>query len=181
MIESDRIQNLIIASAIILGVTSAGLIVVNANYYSGSYALAHYTEVSLEDIRVRNLDPSNESLIPGLYFTLNVHTRDDSAGDAALTYITVWPYLNGEAIVYATFIRHIPLENQKLYPSYDQNYTTSSSILDESDRQILFDAYTSANWTWAVVVRYWYSVISSDNLSFREISFAYSGASGLDL
>ncbi|MFX1368735.1 MAG: hypothetical protein ACFFAY_09070 [Promethearchaeota archaeon] len=181
MIESERTQNLIIASAIIFGVISAGIIVVNSNYYSGSYALAHYTEVSLENIRLTNLDPSNESLIPGLYFTLNVQTRDDSAGDAALTYITVWPYLNGEAILYATFTRQIPLENQKLYPSYDQNYTVSSSILDESDQQILFDAYTSANWTWAVVVRYWYSVISPDNLSFREISFAYAGVSGIDL
>jgi hypothetical protein len=181
MIESDRIQNLIIVTAIIFGVISAGMIVVNANYYSGSYALAHYTEVHLEDIRITNLDPSNESLIPGLYFTLNFQTHDDAAGDAALTYFTVWPYLNGEPILYATFNKHIPDENRDLYPGYDQNFTSSSSILEDLDQQILFDAYNNANWTWAIVIRYWYSVIAPDNLSFREISFAYSGATGIDL
>ncbi|NHJ13292.1 MAG: hypothetical protein EAX95_06420 [Candidatus Thorarchaeota archaeon] len=175
MIESERNQNIIIAAAIIMGIISSGIIVVNAGYYSGSYALAHYVEVSLLDVRLDNYDPSNESLTPALYVTLNFKSTSEASGTAAITSFNVLIWLNRQFIQYPVFTRYIPIDRRELNPAYDHNYTASSSILEEHDLDILFDAYSNSNWTWGISVRYFYYVFEPTNDGHRDIGFSYIG------
>lgn len=175
MIESERNQNIIIVAAIIMGIISSGIIVANASFYSGSYALAHYVEVDLLEIRLARFDPSNESLVPGLYFTLNFKSTVEATGDAFLTSFNVLVWLNRESIRYSVFSVVIPFDQRALQTGYDYNYTASSSILEKSDMDILSNAYSSDNWTWSVTVRYAYCVFHPENYGYRDISFSYIG------
>jgi hypothetical protein len=176
MIKSDKTQSIIIATTLVLGIISAGLIVSNASYYSGSYAMVHHLDVSLYNIRVTNLDPSNESIIPGLYLRFNFRASDDIDGSAALNFAFAYVFLNYQAIQYAAFRSAFPVEHREIFPGYSYNLTLSRSILEDADKQLLYDAYTQSNWTWSVTLSYWFSVFSLDNEAFRTIGFSYSGA-----
>jgi len=181
MIESERNQNVIAATVLILGIISTGIIFVNVDYYSGSYALAGYVQVELEDIRVTNLDPDNETLIPGLFLKLNLKTGEQADGDVTLNTLVAFIRLNRQLIQYAAFRMNIPIDLRVLYPGYDQNFTLSSSLTDDHDQELLLDAYNNVNWTWSITIRYWYSVFVPENDAFREIAFSYNGVTGVGL
>lgn len=173
MIESEKVQNALIIVTILVSLLSASIMVGNANYYVGSYGLAHYVDVELAEIRVSNAD--NESLDPVIRFILNFQTRNDTSGDAAISSLRVVATLNRESIYGTSFRMDVPFIDGSLHANYNRNFTLLNSLQDPHDRDIIYDAYASGNWTWHVTVYYYYSVFMSDSDDRREIGFSYEG------
>ncbi|MFX0108829.1 MAG: hypothetical protein ACFE7R_11125 [Candidatus Hodarchaeota archaeon] len=175
MISSEKTQNAILIVTILVALVSGISLASNAGYYSGSYALAQYIEVDLVEIRVARLDPTNTSMNPGVFFTLNFQTPNETEGNARLQYITLSFLLNAERISLPAFSHSIPYAEQPLYGGYDMNYTLSASIMDLDEKQILYNALTDDAWIWSVTVDYFYAVFDSDSTTQRTISFSYDG------
>jgi hypothetical protein len=173
MIENTKVQNGLIILTLVVSLFSAAVIVGNTNYYTGSYGLAHYLDVNLVDIRVANAD--NESLDPSIRFVLNFQTRNDTFGDASLSAIRIVSLLNRESIYGSAFRMDIPYVNGILDANYNRSFTVGSTITNDHDKQLLYDAYASGNWTWSVSVYYFYNVFNSDSDDRREIGYAYDG------
>ncbi|MFW9803235.1 MAG: hypothetical protein ACFFFC_11310 [Candidatus Thorarchaeota archaeon] len=175
MFEGKRIQDLIIIILIASGIISAALLAGNASYYSNSVALAEFVEVEVDDITVTNIDPTNYSVNPTISFVLNFNAPDDIEGEAYLVYIRILAHLNEQSIVYATFRRDFSFQQEALHAGYDENHNIGSDILEDKDKDVLYEAYNSVNWTWSLTVRYNYSVMSSTDLYRRTVGFFYEG------
>jgi hypothetical protein len=175
MLKGRRIQDLIIITVIAAGLFSAALLAGNARYYADSVALAEFLEVDIVDTRVSNIDPTNYSVNPGLSFVLNFKAPDNVDGDAHLASIRILVLLNQQSIIYGTFLREFRFEQEALDSGYDKNHTIGSDIIEDTDKDVLFGAYNSANWTWSLTVRYTYSVMSSSSTYRRTIGFVYEG------
>ncbi|MFW9965797.1 MAG: hypothetical protein ACFFEA_01455 [Candidatus Thorarchaeota archaeon] len=175
MLESRRIQDLIIITLIATGLFSTALLAGNAKYYSDSIALVEFLEVDIVDIRASNIDPTNYSVNPSLSFILNFKSPVDVDGEAYLAFIRVLATLNQESIIYPSLLREFRFEEEDLYAGYDKNHTIGSDITVDKDKDILFGAYNSGNWNWSLTVRYTYSVLSSPSQFRRTIMFSYEG------
>ncbi|MFX1272769.1 MAG: hypothetical protein ACFFAX_13870, partial [Promethearchaeota archaeon] len=165
----------IIIILIASGLISAALLAGNASYYSNSVAVAEFLEVDVADISVSNLDPTNYSVNPTISFVLNFKAPADIVGEAYLSHIRILAHLNEQAIIYATFLREFGFQQEPLYAGYDENHNIRSDVMDDKDKDVLYSAYNSVNWTWSLTVRYNYLVMRSTNQYRRTIGFFYEG------
>lgn len=175
MISSERTQNIIIVVTILLGVISAVSLAGNALHYSGSYALVAYLDVDLEEVQVRNLDPSNDSSIPRLSFIFNAQTIAETEGEAYLRFLGLAVMLNGHTMTSVLFRYLLPADERALYPGFNNNYTLSQAVEGSDDKQAIFDAATSGVWQFNLTLRYTYTVLQSDTVSARYIFIYHEG------
>lgn len=153
MIASERTQNIIVVSVIMIAVVSSGFLVSNAAYYSGSYSLAGRLDVTLLEVRVSNIDHTNESINPGLRLTFNLATDALTEGNVRITFMGAEITLNNDSLSYTTFSYTPPVVDQYLYPEFNRNYTMHNSAT-YNDRQAILDADTEDNWNWDIEFRY---------------------------
>ena len=154
MISSERTQNIIVASMIIVTLVSSILLVSNASYYTGSYSLAGRMEVSLVDITAANIDPGNESVYPRLSFTFNLQTVSQMSGNVRITFMGAAVALNDDVLSYMPFAWVVPLDNQSVTPGYNMNVTLSRTSSTDDDRNTIVDAFQTDYWNWTVTFRY---------------------------
>ena len=128
MISDTKVQNVIVIIMLVLGLFSGINLVGSATEYSGSYLIASYLQVELEEIRLTNYDPEDSSLNPVLAMDFSFQAPTTEAGQATLTFLSVAVYLNGDYINYATFKKNIPEEQQSMTSGYNATFTVSSSI-----------------------------------------------------
>ena len=157
MIASERTQNIIVVSVIMVAVVSSGFLVSNANYYGGSYSLAGQMNVSLLEVRVSNIDHTNESINVGLTLTFNLATDSLTEGNVRITFIGAEVTLNNDSLSYTTFSHTPPVVDQYLYPGFEKNYTMGNTAT-YADRQAILDADTEDNWNWDIEFRYTFIV-----------------------
>ncbi|MCJ7817470.1 MAG: hypothetical protein MUP60_01350, partial [Candidatus Thorarchaeota archaeon] len=98
MIASERVQNAIIVSVIIVAVVSSTFLVSNSSYYGGSYSLAARMTVSLLDIQVSNIDHN-----PSVRLTFNLATSSQAEGNVRLTFMGAAVTLNDDLLSYLIF------------------------------------------------------------------------------
>ncbi len=154
MIASERTQNIIVVSVIMIAVVSSGFLVSNAAYYGGSYSLAGRLEVSLLEVRVSNIDHTNESINPGIRLTFNLVTTSQAEGNVRIIFMGATVWLNEDLLSFTSFSYIPPLAEQNLYPEFNNNYTLRNSAASIADRQAILDADTYGNWNWEVEFRY---------------------------
>ncbi len=154
MIASERTQNVIVVSVIMVAFVSSMFLVGNAAYYSGSYTLAARLNVSLLEVRVNNIDHTNESINPGIRLTFNLVTTSQVEGNVRIIFMGATVWLNEDLLSYTSFSYIPPIAKQNLYPEYNNNYTLSNSVASIADKQAILDADTYGNWNWEVEFRY---------------------------
>lgn len=154
MIASERTQNIIVVSVILITVVSSGFLVSNAAYYGGSYSLAGRLDVSLLEIRVSNLDHSNESIYPGLRLTFNLATDSLTEGNVRITFMGAEVTLNNDSLSYTTFSFTPQVVDQYLYPEFNRNYTMHNSASTSFDRETILLADSEDSWNWDIEFRY---------------------------
>ena len=176
MISSERSQNVIIAITIIAAVVSSGLLVSNSNYYTGSYELVGRMSVDIVKTSVTNIDPVNESIIPRILLTVNLHTTSATEGNVRVNFLGGEATLNGDLLSYTTLARHIPMDNQSLHPDYNSNFTLIGAANDD-DRDAVIDAYQADTWHWYITLRYSFYIFDQyGSITFRFLTFNYTGA-----
>jgi len=153
MIASERTQNIIVVSVIMIAVVSSGFLVSNAAYYGGSYALAGGLDVTLIELRVSEIDHTNESINPVLRLTFNLATDSHTEGNVRITFMGAEITLNNDSLSYTTFSYTPQIVDQYLYPEFNRNYTMRNSATS-ADRQAILDADTSGIWNWDIEFRY---------------------------
>ncbi len=173
MIADTKPQNIIIIITMILGIISGIGLASSAYYYSGSYTMARYLEVSLNDIRVSNLDPTNHSIDPTLSLYFNIYSPPGAPGDVKISYLTAVVYINNDKINYENFRRDIPRDLRSLYPDYNQTFSVSATLREDADKQLLFDAYDSEEWVISVQLTIFYEVFDQVGTSVRIIAFSW--------
>jgi hypothetical protein len=155
MISSERAQNVIVTFVIIAAVVSSVLLVGNGQYYSGSYILAGRMEVALEELVVRDIDPGNSSIYPGISLTFNFRTDSPIEGDVRLTYIDAILWLNDDRLSYTVFNRYLNNDATRvLHPGYDRNFTLATRLNSNTDRDTVLDADGTDTWNWYIRLRY---------------------------
>ncbi|MGY5871203.1 MAG: hypothetical protein RTV72_03070 [Candidatus Thorarchaeota archaeon] len=171
MIASERSQNIIVVSVILVAVVSSGFLVNNAVYFGGSYSLAGSLNVSLVEIAVSNIDHTNESINPYLNLTFNLASTSYSEGNVKITFMGAEVTLNDDLLSYTIF-SHIPdVEDRSIYPDFNNDYTMGYEAT-ASDRQAILDADTSGIWNWEIAFRYSFIVFDEDRtLLFRWLYF----------
>ncbi len=171
MIASERTQNIIVVSVIIIALVSSGFLVSNAAYYGGSYSLAGRLNVSLLEVRVSKIDHTNESINPGLRLTFNLATDSLSEGNVRITFMGAEVTLNNDSLSYTAFLYVPPIVDQYLYPEFNRNYSLSNSAT-AADRQAILDADTSGTWNWDIEFRYSFIVFDErGTITFRWFNF----------
>ncbi len=172
MIASERTQNIIVVSVIIIAVVSSGFLVSNASYYGGSYSLAGRLDVTLVEVRVSNIDHTNESIKPGIGLTFNLATDSLADGNVRITFMGASVRLNDDALSYMAFNYVPPVQEQYLYPGFSNNYTLSNTAVEDVDRQTILDADTSGIWFWEISFNYSFIVFDElGTIMFRDFSF----------
>jgi len=176
MIADTKTQNIIVVATLILGIVSGLGLATSSSYFAASYTLVTNLEFDLLEVRITALDPTNESINPRITLTFNVNAPSGSGGDAALTFLRAWVTLNEQPFVYTQtqWRKNIPFADQSLYEGYDKNYTMGETIYTLSDKQILYDAADSGNWTFSILLAIAYDVFGSE-ASPRYITFPYEG------
>ena len=172
MIASERTQNTIVVSVIIVAVVSSMFLAGNAIYYGGSYALAGRLEPTLLEVRVSNINHVNESIDPVLRLNFNLASSAEEEGNVRITYLGADVMLNNDALSYMSFSKTLPLAEQYLYPGFDSNYTMTDSASSVADKQAFLDADTSGIWNW--YIEFYYSFIVFDEtgtVTFRTFYF----------
>ena len=171
MIASERSQNIIVVSVIMITIVSSMFLAGNAAYYGGSYSLAGKLTVSLLEIEVSNIDQTNETINPGIRLTFNIATTSLSEGNVKLTFMGATVWLNDDLLSLTSFARIPPVDEQNLYPEFDTNYTMSNTATFE-DRQAILDAETSGLWFWDITFRYSFIVFDErGTLTWRWFDF----------
>jgi hypothetical protein len=171
MIASERTQNIIVVSVIIIALVSSGFLVSNAAYYGGSYSLAGRLNVSLLEVRVSRIDHTNESVNPGLRLTFNLATDSLTEGNVRITFLGAVVTLNNDSLSYTAFSYVPPIVDQYLYPEFNRNYSLSNSATS-ADRQAILDADTSGIWNWDIEFRYSFIVFDErGTITFRWFYF----------
>jgi len=176
MIADAKTQNIILAATLILGIVSGLGLAASSSYFTGSHSLVINLEFDLLEIRVTALDPTNESINPRVTLVFNAKVLTGSAGEASLTYFRVEVNLNEEELQYTQtqWRKSVPYADQSLYPGYDTNFTVGETIYDLEDKQILYDAEDSDDWTFSILLVISYSVFDSESTA-RYISFYHEG------
>ncbi len=175
MIAATRTQNIIIVSMIIIGLVAGVSLYRSASYYTGSYAMVKYLDVSLESVIVSNLDPTNQSVDPRLSMVFRFTTPQTLDGEAYLTFLTAKVWLNNESITYSAFRLNIPSEHQPLTPNYNATFTLTSVITDMNDKVVFFNASSDNKWTFSIRLTVAYHAFKSNIDSFRILMFAHEG------
>ena len=172
MISSERTQNIIIASTIIIAVISSVTLVSNGIYYGGTYALLGNLDITFENLTISNIDPLNSSKYPIVVFTFNLATHSPYDGNVRINFMGLSTTLNGDRLSYMAFSLIPPVADQHLTPTYNHNFVFNDTADDELgiDRQTILDAYNSSTWFWEVEFRYSYyffDVFSTIDFSYR--------------
>lgn len=175
MIASTRSQNIIVLSTIVVSFISGVYLISNTSYYSGSYAIARYMAVNLEDIQIARLDPSNESINPGLTMVFNVKGPTIGSGQVDLVGFLASVYLNGQLLSLESFQNVVTASDRAVTAGYDKNFTVGSTILQLHDKQHLYNASQSGNWTFNIALTLSYSFFQSRLPSFRTLFFVREG------
>ncbi len=171
MIASERTQNIIVVSVIIIAVVSSGFLVSNAAFYGGSYSLAGRLDVSLLEVRVSGIDHTNESINPGLRLTFNLATDSLAEGNVRITHMRAKVTLNNDSLSLTAFTYVPPIVDQYLYPEFNRNYSLSNSATF-NDRQAILDADTSGIWNWDIEFSYSFIVFDEPGtITFRWFYF----------
>ena len=179
MISDTKPQNVIVVVTLILGIMSGIGLANSASYYSGSFVIVRYLDVSLDDVRVTNVDPTNETINPALYLDFNIKAPNASSGESRITFLTLSVFLNREHFQYAVFRKSISLDHQTILPGYDRTFTISSTVYELLDKQILYNATLNNEWIFSISMNMWYSVAQSDVDQLRQLSFSYNGTGTL--
>jgi len=164
MIASERTQNIIVSTVIMVAIISSIFLVGNAAYYGGSYALAGRLNVTLLEVQVSNIDHTNESVNPSIALTFNLATSSPTEGNVRVIFTGATVWLNNDLLSYTSFSYIPPLEDQYLHPDFNTNITMSNSAT-EIDRQSILDADLSGLWNWTIEFRYAFIVF--DELGTR--------------
>ena len=127
MISSERSQNIIIAITIIAAVVSSGFLVNNSSYYTASYELVGQMSVDIVKTEVSSIDPTNDSIIPRIVFTVNLQTTSQTNGSVRVNFIGIEATLNNDLLSYTQFAKIVPEAAQSLHPNYDRNFTIRGS------------------------------------------------------
>ncbi|MFW9870278.1 MAG: hypothetical protein ACFFEL_11695 [Candidatus Thorarchaeota archaeon] len=175
MIASERSQNVIIAVTILAALMSSVFLVGNVQYYSASYSLVGQMEVSLAEIMISDLDPTNESVFPRLHIIFNLRSDAVSEGSVRIEFIGAEVYLNDDILSYTPLYYEVPYDEQPLYPNYNHNFTlrrTTNSI----DRETIVDANATGTWNWTITYRMRFTSFNQpDSATRRYIQFEYTG------
>jgi len=153
MIASERTQNAIVVTVIIVAIVSSGFLVSNASYYGGSYSLARTLNVTLLEVKVSNINHTSESIIPVIELTFNLVTSSLTEGNVRIIFMGATVWLNEDLLSYTSFSYIPPVAEQYLYPEFNTNYTMQNLATD-SDKQTILDADTSGTWNWDIEFRY---------------------------
>jgi len=171
MIASERSQNIIVVSVIMVTIVSSMFLAGNVSYYGGSYSLAGRMTVTLLEVEVNRIDHTNESINPGLRLTFNLATTSLAEGNVRLTFMGAEVTLNDDYLSYTTFSYTPPIPEQYLSPEFDSNYTMGNTALDD-DKQAILDADTSGQWFWDIEFRYSFIVFDErGTITFRWVNF----------
>ena len=171
MIASERTQNMIVITVIIISIISSGLLVSNAAYYGGSYSLAGRLEVSLLEVKVTNVNHTEGSSDPDISLTFNLHTSSLYEGNVRITFMGARITLNNDLLSYTpvSFTPH--LADQYLTPEFNRNYTLVNTAISY-DGEAILDADTSGTWNWDIQYRYSFIVFDQPGtITFRYIDF----------
>jgi hypothetical protein len=160
---------------IVIGLMSGASLISNTSYYTGSNTIARYLAVRLEDVQIANLDPSNISINPSLVMIFNVKAPDPTNGQMTLTHLSASVYLNQELLAYETFQKVVPASDRMITAGYNRNYTVGSTILELLDKEHLYNASLSGNWTFNVALTLSYYLFQGGTLSWRVLFFVYEG------
>lgn len=171
MIASERAQNIIVVSVIMVAVVSSMFLVDNAAYYGGSYSLAGRLNVTLLEVKVSNINHTSETTNPYLNITFNIATSSLLEGNVRITFMGANITLNGDILSYTIF-SHIPRgEDQYVYPNFNNNYSMGDDATD-SDRETILESDTSGIWFWQITFRYSFIVFEErGTIIFRWINF----------
>ncbi|MHA1135557.1 MAG: hypothetical protein ACTSSE_03645 [Candidatus Thorarchaeota archaeon] len=153
MISSERVQNVIVVSVIIVAIVSSGFLASNSVYYGASYSLAAGLDVSLVEVKVSNIDHINESINPHVNITFNLVTSSESEGNVRITFMGAALTLNNDTLAYV-ILSHIPLENEQYVSTDFNNSYTMHDDAVASDKQTILDADASGIWNWEIEYRY---------------------------
>ncbi|MBE0527388.1 hypothetical protein E4H12_02745 [Candidatus Thorarchaeota archaeon] len=171
MIANERVQNAIVVSVIIVAVVSSTFLVNNTSYYGGSYSLAARMTVSLLDVQVSNIDHTNDSINPSVRLTFNLATSSQAEGNVRLTFMGAAVTLNDDLLSYLIFSYVPPIEEQYLFPEFNETYEMQSAAT-AADIQAILDADTSDIWSWTIEFRYSFIVFDEPGtITFRFIDF----------
>jgi len=171
MIASERTQNMIVVTVIMVAIVSSGFLVSNATYYGGSYSLAGRLEVNLLEVRVTNVNHTEGSSDPGISLRFNLHTSSVYEGNVRITFMGASLTLNDDLLSY-TPVAFIPAQaDQYLTPEFNRNYTLSNVAIS-FDREAILDADTEDSWFWEIEYRYSFIVFDQPGtIIFRYINF----------
>jgi hypothetical protein len=171
MIASERSQNIIVVTTIIVALISVGMIVSNSQYYGGTYALAGRLDVSLVGIRVSNIDYTNESINPVIRISFNFYTDSESEGNVRLRFIRADLTLNNDSLSLGAYAHTLPDAEQVLYPGYNKTFNLHSEITG-SDKTTVLDAYNSSTWNWDINCDYYFIVFDErGTITWRYLDF----------
>jgi len=171
MIASERTQNMIVVTVILVAIVSSGLLVSNATYYGGSYSLAGRLEVNLLEVKVTNINHTAGSSDPSISLIFNLHTSSVFEGNVRITFMGASIRLNDDLLSY-TPVAFIPQQaDQYLTPEFDRNYTLSN-VATTFDREAVLDADASETWSWEIQYRYSFIVFDQPGtIMFRYLDF----------
>ena len=175
MISNTKPQNVIVVVTLILGIVSGIGLANSASYFSGSFVIVRYLDVDLTDVRVTNVDPTNETINPSLFLDFNFGAPNASNGEAVITFLTISVLLNREQFRYALFRKSIPIDQRTVYPGYDKTFTVASTFYELLDKQIVYNATLNNEWIFSISMTMFYRVSQSDNDLIRQLSFSYNG------
>jgi len=171
MIASDRSQNIIVVTTIIIALISVGMLMNNAQYYGGTYALAGRIEVSLVEIRVNNIASSNETVNPYIRISFNFQTTSESEGNVKLRFIRADLTLNDDPLSLGAYAITLDDADQVLYPGYNRTYSMSS-VITGSDKITLQEAYNTSTWNWEINCDYYFIVFDVlGTITWRYLDF----------
>jgi hypothetical protein len=177
MIASERTQNIIVVTVILVAIFSSGLLINNATYYGGSYSLAGKLEVQLLEVKVTNIDHTNTSIYPTISLTFNLHTSSQYEGNVRITFMGASIRLNDDLLSYTSVSYIPPIPQQYLTPQFDRNYTLSNTADEGSgdlypDRATILAADTLGTWNWDIQYRYSFIVFDQPGtIIFRYFDF----------
>ena len=171
MIASERTQNSIVVTVIIVAIISSGLLVSNATYYGGSYSLAGTLNVTLLEVKISNINHTDDSIYPGIELTFNLATSSLAEGNVRIIFMGATVWLNEDILSYTSFSHIPPVAEQNLYPEFNTDYIMHNTAND-IDRQTILDADTSEQWNWDIEFRYAFIVFDEiGTRTSRRISF----------
>ena len=171
MIASERSQNIIVVTTIIIALISVGMLASNSQYYGGTYALAGRLNVTLVGIQVSDIDYTNETIDPVIRISFNFYTDAEIEGSVRLRFIRSDLTLNNDSLSLEAYAYTLHDEEQVLYPGYNKTFTLSSVIIG-SDKTTVLEASNSSTWNWDISCDYYFIVFDErGTITWRYLDF----------